>query len=256
MQRSTRSVRLPGKSSGPSGGFPVRRGARDRCGRTGAWRGGPRSSAFDRAAAMRGSPSDRPPAGMTSRERSRSTREAARRGGTRRGRGAHRLLRHGCGGCDAGGTPFRRRWTPTNGCCCTGCPAASSASSAHGTGRTRCPPRSWPRRSPPATPSCWRRRRPRACAPCKLAECIAEADLPPGAFNLVTGPGPVVGDEVAANPGTAAWGSSARSRRATRSRPAPQARSCCSRWGGTARSSILEDADLDAAVTATLGPAS
>jgi acyl-CoA reductase-like NAD-dependent aldehyde dehydrogenase len=27
-----------------------------------------------------------------------------------------------------------------------------------------------------------------------LAECVAEADLPPGAFNFVLGPGPVVGD--------------------------------------------------------------
>lgn len=34
----------------------------------------------------------------------------------------------------------------------------------------------------------------------KLAECLAEADLPPGAVNLVTGPGPVVGDEVAGHP--------------------------------------------------------
>jgi len=30
-----------------------------------------------------------------------------------------------------------------------------------------------------------------------LMECIAEADLPPGVANLVTGPGPEVGDEVA-----------------------------------------------------------
>src|SRR3954454_19627273 len=29
-----------------------------------------------------------------------------------------------------------------------------------------------------------------------LAECVAEADLPPGVFNFVTGPGPVVGDEL------------------------------------------------------------
>jgi acyl-CoA reductase-like NAD-dependent aldehyde dehydrogenase len=35
-----------------------------------------------------------------------------------------------------------------------------------------------------------------------LAECIAEADLPPGVFNLVLGPGPEVGDELAVNPGT------------------------------------------------------
>src|SRR5215213_10629887 len=35
-----------------------------------------------------------------------------------------------------------------------------------------------------------------------LAECIAEADLPPGVFNFVLGPGPEVGDELAVNPGT------------------------------------------------------
>ena len=35
-----------------------------------------------------------------------------------------------------------------------------------------------------------------------LAECVVEADLPPGVFNLVTGPGSVVGDEIARNPGT------------------------------------------------------
>src|ERR1700674_665250 len=33
-----------------------------------------------------------------------------------------------------------------------------------------------------------------------LMECIAEADLPPGAINLVTGPGAEVGDEVAGHP--------------------------------------------------------
>ena len=35
-----------------------------------------------------------------------------------------------------------------------------------------------------------------------LAECVAEADLPPGVFNFVLGPGPEVGDELAVNPGT------------------------------------------------------
>jgi succinate-semialdehyde dehydrogenase/glutarate-semialdehyde dehydrogenase len=34
----------------------------------------------------------------------------------------------------------------------------------------------------------------------KLMECLAEADLPPGAVNLVTGPGAVVGDEIAGHP--------------------------------------------------------
>src|SRR5439155_1584936 len=35
-----------------------------------------------------------------------------------------------------------------------------------------------------------------------LAEAVVEADLPPGVFNLVTGPGSTVGDEIARNPGT------------------------------------------------------
>ena len=33
-----------------------------------------------------------------------------------------------------------------------------------------------------------------------LAECVAEADLPPGVFNFVLGPGPEVGDELAVEP--------------------------------------------------------
>ncbi|MDX6724624.1 MAG: hypothetical protein QOD73_3028, partial [Solirubrobacteraceae bacterium] len=33
-----------------------------------------------------------------------------------------------------------------------------------------------------------------AVCSCVLAECFAEADLPPGVFNFVTGPGPEVGD--------------------------------------------------------------
>src|SRR5256885_13306077 len=34
----------------------------------------------------------------------------------------------------------------------------------------------------------------------KLMECLTEADLPAGALNLVTGPGSVVGDEIAGHP--------------------------------------------------------
>ena len=41
-----------------------------------------------------------------------------------------------------------------------------------------------------------------AVAAVALAECVAEADLPAGVFNLVTGPGATVGDEIARNPGT------------------------------------------------------
>src|SRR4029078_8968505 len=41
-----------------------------------------------------------------------------------------------------------------------------------------------------------------AVAAIALAECVVEADLPPGVFNLVTGPGYTVGAEIARKPGT------------------------------------------------------
>jgi succinate-semialdehyde dehydrogenase/glutarate-semialdehyde dehydrogenase len=87
----------------------------------------------------------------------------------------------------------------------------------------------------------------------KLAECIAEADLPPGVFNLVTGPGPVVGDEVAANPGTAAVGfiGSIATGHTVAGRAA--GKELLLEMGGNGPLVILEDADLDGAVTATLG---
>src|SRR6266545_3076655 len=40
----------------------------------------------------------------------------------------------------------------------------------------------------------------------KRAECIVDAELPAGVFNLVTGPGSVVGDEIVASPGTHSFG--------------------------------------------------
>jgi succinate-semialdehyde dehydrogenase/glutarate-semialdehyde dehydrogenase len=86
----------------------------------------------------------------------------------------------------------------------------------------------------------------------KLAECIHAADLPPGAFNLVTGPGPVVGDEVASNPGTAAVGfiGSIATGHTVASRAA--GKELLLEMGGNGPLVICEDADLDAAVEATL----
>src|SRR5919199_2392724 len=40
----------------------------------------------------------------------------------------------------------------------------------------------------------------------KLAECLVDAELPAGVFSMVTGPGSVVGDEIAGSPGTHAIG--------------------------------------------------
>jgi acyl-CoA reductase-like NAD-dependent aldehyde dehydrogenase len=86
----------------------------------------------------------------------------------------------------------------------------------------------------------------------KLGECIDAADLPPGVFNLVTGPGPVVGDEVASNPGTAAVGfiGSIATGHTVASRAA--GKELLLEMGGNGPLVICEDADLDAAVEATL----
>jgi succinate-semialdehyde dehydrogenase/glutarate-semialdehyde dehydrogenase len=85
-----------------------------------------------------------------------------------------------------------------------------------------------------------------------LAQCIAEADLPPGVFNLVTGPGPVVGDEIARNPGTdgvAFIGSTATGRLVAQ---AAAGKAALLEMGGNGPLVVMEDADLPAAVDATL----
>ncbi|HEV3053528.1 MAG TPA: aldehyde dehydrogenase family protein [Solirubrobacteraceae bacterium] len=85
-----------------------------------------------------------------------------------------------------------------------------------------------------------------------LASCIAEADLPPGVFNLVTGPGPVVGDEIASNPGTdgvAFIGSTTTGRIVAR---AAAGKALVLEMGGNGPLVVMDDADVDAAVDATL----
>lgn len=85
-----------------------------------------------------------------------------------------------------------------------------------------------------------------------LAAAIAEADLPPGVFNMVTGPGPVVGDEVASNAGVAAVGfigSIATGRRVARRAAGKE---LLLEMGGNGPLVVLDDADLDLAVPATL----
>jgi succinate-semialdehyde dehydrogenase/glutarate-semialdehyde dehydrogenase len=86
----------------------------------------------------------------------------------------------------------------------------------------------------------------------ELARCIADADLPPGVFNLVTGPGPVVGDEIARNPGTdgvAFIGSTATGRRVAE---AAAGKATVLEMGGNGPIVVLDDADIEAAVDATL----
>ncbi|GIV00701.1 MAG: aldehyde dehydrogenase [Actinomycetota bacterium] len=86
----------------------------------------------------------------------------------------------------------------------------------------------------------------------RLAECLEAADLPPGVVNLVTGPGPVVGDEIAANPGTQAVGfiGSIATGRTVAARAA--GKELLLEMGGNGPLVVLDDADLDRAVEATL----
>jgi succinate-semialdehyde dehydrogenase/glutarate-semialdehyde dehydrogenase len=83
-----------------------------------------------------------------------------------------------------------------------------------------------------------------------LAECLAEADFPPGVFNMVLGPGPEVGDELAANPGTRAvafTGSTATGLTVSQ-RAAGKAQLL--EMGGNGPFVVMDDADLPAAIEA------
>ena len=85
-----------------------------------------------------------------------------------------------------------------------------------------------------------------------MAECLEAADLPPGVVNMVTGPGPVVGDEIAASPGTQAVGfiGSIATGYAVASRAA--GKELLLEMGGNGPLVIMDDGDLDKAVDATL----
>jgi succinate-semialdehyde dehydrogenase/glutarate-semialdehyde dehydrogenase len=83
-----------------------------------------------------------------------------------------------------------------------------------------------------------------------LAECIAEADLPPGVFNFVLGPGPEVGDELAVNPGThaVAFTGSTETGLVVSRQAAGKAQLL--EMGGNGPFVVMDDADLAAAAEA------
>jgi succinate-semialdehyde dehydrogenase/glutarate-semialdehyde dehydrogenase len=83
-----------------------------------------------------------------------------------------------------------------------------------------------------------------------LAECVAEADLPPGVFNFVMGPGSEVGDELAANPGTraVAFTGSTETGLTVARRAAGKAQLL--EMGGNGPLVVMDDADLLAAAEA------
>jgi succinate-semialdehyde dehydrogenase/glutarate-semialdehyde dehydrogenase len=85
-----------------------------------------------------------------------------------------------------------------------------------------------------------------------LAEAIIDADVPPGVFNLVTGPGTEVGDELAADQRVAAVGfvGSTRTGQSIAQRAAGKEQLL--EMGGNGPLVILDDADIGAAVRATI----
>jgi acyl-CoA reductase-like NAD-dependent aldehyde dehydrogenase len=83
-----------------------------------------------------------------------------------------------------------------------------------------------------------------------LAECIAEADIPPGVFNFVLGPGPEVGDELAVNPGTHAIGFIGSTRTGLTVARQAAGKAQLLEMGGNGPFVVMDDADLDAAVEA------
>ena len=89
----------------------------------------------------------------------------------------------------------------------------------------------------------------------KLAECVVDAELPAGVFNMVTGPGSVVGDEIAANPGTHAIGFVGSIATGHRVAERAAGKPVLLEMGGNGPLVVLDDADLDAAVEATLAAA-
>jgi acyl-CoA reductase-like NAD-dependent aldehyde dehydrogenase len=86
----------------------------------------------------------------------------------------------------------------------------------------------------------------------RLAECIVAAELPAGVFNMVTGPGMVVGDEIAASSGTHAIGFVGSIATGYKVAERAAGKALLLEMGGNGPVVVLEDADLDKAVDATL----
>ncbi|MEX0816867.1 MAG: aldehyde dehydrogenase family protein [Gaiellales bacterium] len=86
----------------------------------------------------------------------------------------------------------------------------------------------------------------------KLAECIVDAELPAGIFNLVTRPGRVVGDEIVASPGTHAIGFIGSTETGYKIAEQAAGKALLLEMGGNGPLVVLDDADVDRAVEATV----
>ena len=85
-----------------------------------------------------------------------------------------------------------------------------------------------------------------------FASCLEAAELPRGVVNMVTGPGPVVGDEIAANPGTGTVGFIGSIATGLTVAQRGAGKELLLEMGGNGPLVVMDDGDLDAAVTATL----
>ncbi len=91
-----------------------------------------------------------------------------------------------------------------------------------------------------------------AVAGIALAQCVVEADLPPGVFNLVTGPGSSVGDEIARNPGTHGVGFIGSTETGRLVAEAAVGKAAVLELGGNGPVVVMDDADLELAAEATV----
>jgi succinate-semialdehyde dehydrogenase/glutarate-semialdehyde dehydrogenase len=85
-----------------------------------------------------------------------------------------------------------------------------------------------------------------------LAEAINAANIPSGVFNLVTGPGDVVGDEIAGDPRVGAVGFVGSTRTGELISKRAAGKEQLLEMGGNGPLVVLDDADIDAAVKATI----
>jgi aldehyde dehydrogenase (NAD+) len=97
--------------------------------------------------------------------------------------------------------------------------------------------------------------KPSEVAPCSayiLTEVIHAAELPAGVFNLVSGDGPTIGEAIASHPGIdmVSFTGSTRAGRRVSELAAGTVKRVTLELGGKSANVILDDADLDKAVTA------
>jgi succinate-semialdehyde dehydrogenase/glutarate-semialdehyde dehydrogenase len=85
-----------------------------------------------------------------------------------------------------------------------------------------------------------------------LAQCVAEAELPPGVFNFVTGPGSVVGDELVGHPQIAGVGFIGSTETGLKIARRAAGKRLLLEMGGNGPLVVLDDADLEAAVEAAI----